>query len=229
MAEEYRRRYGASGAVLYPSRSREAPVFNKPPPHISDTDRPPVFAFGGTLPDTRARAYSRVQALCQLADVLARYGSKLNIYTQISREVARRVGLVHPSIHLAGLVPNAEFVSRLRAEADCLFAPMSFEAEDRANMSLCFPSKLTDYTATGLPILIQGPDYGSGVRWALENPGVAEVVLENDMERLAPAVERLMSAPHRVKLAQAALRVGSSHFAHDAATITFQSALMSAG
>jgi hypothetical protein len=61
---------------------------------------------------------------------------------------------------------------------------MSFNAVDRANMEISFPSKLTDYTAVGLPLLIYGPHYCSAVQWARENPGVAEVVTADNAETL---------------------------------------------
>src|SRR5687768_11770515 len=112
----------------------------------------------------------------------------------------------------------------LREEADALFVPMSFDESDRANMEMAFPSKLADYTATGLPLLIYGPTYCSAVVWARENPGVAEIVIAS--EELPTAVEHLSKDPnHRMTLGKRALEVGRQYFTHDRVQQVFQSAL----
>jgi len=90
---------------------------------------------------------------------------------------------------------------------------MSFAASDRANMEMAFPSKLADYTATGVPLLIYGPSYCSAIAWARENPGVAEVV-ENEPD-LAAAIERLATNPdYRIALGKRALDTGREYFTH---------------
>src|SRR6202008_1363386 len=49
MMEECRRRYGASGDVLYPSRSANAVVFAKPPDRLSRACEPFTVAFAGRI------------------------------------------------------------------------------------------------------------------------------------------------------------------------------------
>ncbi len=102
--------------------------------------------------------------------------------------------------------------------------PMSFDASDRANMEMAFPSKLADYTATGLPLLIYGPAYCSAVVWARENPGVAEVV-EAEAE-LTKRSTRLANDPaQRVALGKRALDVGREYFTHERVQQVFHRAL----
>ena len=104
-------------------------------------------------------------------------------------------------------------MTRLRAETDALFVPMSFAASDRPNMELAFPSKLADYTATGVPLLIYGPSHCSAVAWARENPGVAEVVEAEG--GLSVAIAKLANNPgHRVLLGKRALDAGREYFSH---------------
>ena len=107
-----------------------------------------------------------------------------------------------------------------------MFLPMSFAPQDRQNMEISFPSKLTDYTLTGLPLLIAGPNYCSAVRWAKENPGVAEVVETVDVALLQAAVDRVVeNVPYRQRLAARALEVGRTYFSYETAQATFLSAL----
>jgi glycosyltransferase involved in cell wall biosynthesis len=80
-------------------------------------------------------------------------------------------------------------------------------------MEMAFPSKLADYTATGVPLLIYGPSYCSAVAWANENSGVAEVVeSENDLTK---AIANLANNPdHRLALGKRALNIGREYFSH---------------
>ena len=105
---------------------------------------------------------------------------------------------------------------------------MTFEVKWREHMSLSFPSKLTDYTATGLPLLIFGPPYCSAVRWARENPGVAEVVDQEDTQELTMAVERLCQDPaYRSRLGAHASTKGQEYFSQDAVIKQFYQSITS--
>ena len=82
-------------------------------------------------------------------------------------------------------------------------------------MQMGFPSKLTDYTAAGLPLLVWGPKYCSAVRWASEYSGAAEVVDTTDKERLEAAVSRLAGdSKYRQQLGDRAAEAGRECFSH---------------
>lgn len=217
MCETYCERYGVEGTVLYPSRAADGPQFDALPERIGQNDHPFTVAFGGTI-----NSPGYVNTLVNMATGLVPVGGRLLIFGPLTSEAARQVGLDQPNIILRGMVNSSELMTRLREEADALFVPMSFEPAEATNMKMGFPSKLTDYTATGLPLLIYGPDYCSAVRWARENPGVAEVVDCEDASALTSAVDRLVGdAGHRVCLAWHALEAGNRYFSHAAAKETF--------
>lgn len=200
MERAYEKRYGATGDVLYPMRAATAPDFAEPPPRLAKNDHQFTVAFAGTI-----NSPGYVRALITLHDVLARINGRLLIFGPHELDL--------PNITICGLLPSPELISRLRDEADALFVPMSFDATERSNMEMSFPSKLTDYTAVGVPLLIYGPSYCSAVGWAKENRGVAEVVAaENE---LGEAVQRLADDPqHRIELGKSALQTGKQYFAH---------------
>ncbi len=221
MAEEYARRYGAPGTVLLPYRSADAPAF--PPP----SDRPghhpgaPVFAFAGTI---NSPGYATL--LRRLAEAAGRRGGQVLIFGPLTADQARASGLDHPAIRIGGLIEPSALMHRLRAEADVLFVPMSFALDDEASMRMGFPSKLTDYTAVAMPMLIYGPPYCSAVEWATRNPGVAEVVTSEQAAELEAAVGRLADDPaHGLRLAARAQSVGDRDFSPAAAAAIFLSAL----
>ena len=64
-----------------------------------------------------------------------------------------------------GFVSHHAMMDGLR-QTDLSFAPMTFDAASRDNMAVSFPSKLADYTAAAVPILILGPPDCSAARWA---------------------------------------------------------------
>jgi glycosyltransferase involved in cell wall biosynthesis len=220
MRAEYLERYGRDAEILYPSRSKECPNFETVPSRLRRDDKPLTIAFAGTV---NSEGY--VRALRILSELLAKIDGRLLVFGPLGRKEAERFGLHGPHVVLCGLLSPSDLIVRLRNEADVLFVPMSFTESERSNMEMAFPSKLTDYTATGLPLLIYGPHYCSAVRWAHDNPGVAEVVAEEDPTVLAAALQRLQSAHTRVTLGERALEVGRTFFSCDAAQRIFHSAL----
>ena len=210
MSRSYEERYGEPAQVIYPSRAADCPDFDAPP---ANNDKPFTIAFAGTI-----NSDGYIEALTALQNALKPVGGRLLIFGP------NQFGLDDPNTENRGLVSSSELLTRLREEAHALFAPMSFDESDRANMQMAFPSKLADYTATGLPLLIYGPAYCSAVVWARENSGVAEVV--EDKAGLSNAINRLASDPsHRVALGQRALAVGREYFTHNRAQQLFISSI----
>lgn len=221
MQENYATRYGVPGTVLYPSRAPDGPLFNTPPERLRQRGAGLTCAYAGTI---NSEGYARPLRL--LAENLAQVGGRLLLFGPANATDARQMGLVGANVELRGLLKSAELIHRLRAEADALFVPMSSAPGERDNMMHGFPSKLTDYTAAGLPLLIYGPEYCSAVRWAGEHPGVAEVVDTEDDRRLSLAIRRLADDPaHRMSLGTSALEVGRRCFAHSVVVEQFHQAL----
>jgi glycosyltransferase involved in cell wall biosynthesis len=204
MSRVYQERYGKPAEVIYPSRAQDCPEFDGPPERLARQDKPFTIAFAGTI-----NSDGYIRALMVLQEALKAVGGKLLIFgPSTSVEFDPLV------TDVCGLLTSSDLLMRLRNEADALFVPMSFDASDRANMEMAFPSKLADYTATGLPLLIYGPGYCSAVAWALENPGAAETIEAED--QLSSAVQRLAKDPgHRLALGKRALEVGRKYFTHE--------------
>ena len=107
-----------------------------------------------------------------------------------------------------------------------MYVPMSYLEKLRPNMELAFPSKLADSTAIGLPLVIDGPEYCSAVRWARENPGVAEVVTDRSVDALKKTVARLIKdGAHRLQLARESICRGQEYFGFNRAISTLYSIL----
>ena len=222
MQRNYEMRYGPTAEVVYPSRAADLPRFAEPPERLARNGHQFTIAFAGTI-----NSVGYTQALMALSHALNRVDGRLLIFGPLTVEQARQTGLDLPNVTVGGMLSWPELMTSLRDEADALFVPMSFDEADRSNMELGFPSKLADCTAVGVPLLIYGPTYCSAVRWATENPGVAEIVEEQ--EGLGEVVQRLTRDPAlRQSLGKRALEVGAKYFAFETVQAVFNRALMSA-
>jgi glycosyltransferase involved in cell wall biosynthesis len=221
MRETYQKRYYTNGTILYPSRAIDCPKYHSPPERIANTSQQFTVAFGGTI-----NTPGYVRALKLMAAVLEKVGGRLLIFGPLSAENAQQVGLTQSNIFLCGLLSSSELMQRFREEVDVLFVPMSFDVADEANMKMGFPSKLTDYTAVGVPLLIYGPDYCSAVSWAKENPGVAVMVTKECFDELLHAIKRLAASPEdRSAFGQRAIERGHHYFAIESVQRVFEHAL----
>jgi len=211
MVDEYEARYGSAGDVLYPSRAKDAQDFGQLPQRLlqSNGNEQLVVAFGGTV-----NSAGVIQLLGLIARALEPMKGVLKLFGPIDPDRARTNGLAAANIEFRGSLNADAFKLALREEADVLLAPMNFAPEDAANARTSFPSKLAEYTAVGLPILIVGPEYCSGVRWARDHAPVAEVVSKADVEEIARALNTLRLPERRRELARAALEKGDKFFGH---------------
>jgi hypothetical protein len=224
MAQEYEKRYGVKGGVLLPCRAEGHSDLDSSTDEFKQTNGSPVVGYFGSI---SSGGYAR--ALASLAEVLDEAKGNLIIYSSLEDSIIESLGLKRPNIVVRKYVPLKQLFATLRKEVDALFVPMSFVPEDRSNMELSFPSKLTDYTALGLPIIIWGPRYCSAVRWATENAGVAEVVSEPGVDALAGSVKKLIAdASYRRSLATGARIKGRQFFANEVVVSQFHQALVGA-
>jgi len=224
MQEEFERRYGVAGSLLYPSRSDDCPRFDaKPPRALGAADEIVVGYCGGSGSHV-------MPGLRTLAEVLAIVNARAVVFGPFDEVKQRELLAISPSFEFRGFVAYQEMMAGLRSEADVLFVPMTFDGEARDNMTVSFPSKLVDYTALGLPMLFHAPPYSSAVRWAAMHELVAEVVETAGPADLAAALRRLKAdATRRRRLSERALEVGAAYFAPAVGRARFYAALGAAG
>jgi glycosyltransferase involved in cell wall biosynthesis len=206
MAERYQRDYGVPCRVLYPSRGEDslAPAVRVRP----KVGEPLVVAYAGMIHQGWT-----ADALRALAGVLATMNGRLDLYGPYSDEIYAKWGMIAPNIKRLGFFPSArDMMQRVAASAHVLFVPAAFTGEERRNVATLFPSKLADYTAMGLPLLIWGPSYSSAARWAFENPGAAELVTDPNPASLHGPLRRLADPVQADRCATAAVAAGMRDF-----------------
>ncbi len=197
MEEFYRRQLGRRGTILAPCRDENLPCFRTPK---SENQRGLVFAYAGALHDHGYR-----DLLFRLAGILPADCRVIAFSPESAQTIPPQL---NGRIDIQKPLPLDELIPTLRAKADVLFCPSSFDPNSRHAMSINLPSKLAEYTSTGLPLLIWGPSDSSAVKWATERAGSAVVVTEQDGASVAAAVERLRDASTRRSVAAAAIEAG---------------------
>ena len=220
MEEEYHERYGIKGTVLYPGRSKAVSevIYQEPEQCPSGKLR---FAFAGSLSGS-----GFVRCINDLDSALAEQNidAEILLFGPFSETSARGSGLSSDRFVFRGLVASNQIVKVLREEADVLFLPISFAESSRPNMRIHFPSKLTDYSATGLPILIFGPKDSSAIRWARERVGGFSV--STTVRELSIAAGELLDFEKRRLLGKFAFDVGRREFNHKIGVAVFQNCLV---
>jgi hypothetical protein len=219
MEEHYRAWFGCSGQLLYPSRGEDSPS-----PRVRVglcAAGPPTVAYCGLVSQSGTGVLLR-----QLAATLARLGGYLDLYTPHDAGLLAAMGLDQPNVRRGGFLPPQQLSETVARTAHALFLPASFEPRERNDVATLFPSKLADYTAIGLPILVWGPPYSSAVRWAAENPGATLCVRDPDPAAVLAVLERLVGDPaHAAAVAASGVAAGSRYFDVAAARATFFAAL----
>ena len=222
MVDLYEARYSVRGEVLYPSRGEDSP---EPIIRVGrNRDRlNPVIAFAGALHTEGARDLLR-----KLARILGAKNGHLDLYTNDTEESLGRIGLEGPVVRRQGFFPPKELADRIAETAHILFLPASFHPRERTDVSTLFPSKLADYTAIGLPILIWGPEYSSAVRWGQERSDATMMETSEHDGRVSELIDRCMAdVCFAERIAENGVAAGRQDFDLDSARETFYRALSS--
>jgi glycosyltransferase involved in cell wall biosynthesis len=208
MEREYKRRYGVPGDVLYPARGWEAPEYDHPPKKVGCEGKDVKIGYAGSLHPLGFK-----EAIGEVAKAAEPAAGEVVVYSNVSRDELSEREWLRDNVCLNGFVPPCKIIQELRREVDILLLVSSFQGRYRETAKTNFQSKMTDYTATGLPILVWGPEDSSTVKWATENSGVAKVVTSPLVKDVRSAVQQLARNPEaRYDYGATALKVGKEYF-----------------
>jgi glycosyltransferase involved in cell wall biosynthesis len=209
MASEYERRYGIPARVLYPGLAMGAQIGMTAPADVRG-QRPMNFLYAGSI-----HSDGIVDRLAELGRCLGERGARLIIYTAAAARLREDVRFCQKGIEVRDPVPAGEISACIRRSADVLVAIVDHLIG--LNGKLLFPTKLAEYTAYGLPILMFAPRGSAAANWAAGPPQRAMCVDQPSSENaLAAAVSALSEdGALRQSLIDAALDAARSTFAHD--------------
>jgi len=127
-----------------------------------------MSAFPLTLGYAGSVAYGYGEALVDLIPVLREVGAKILLSTPRPR------GILQPLLEAADVVEwmahRADIIEMWRMmqeRVDVMILPYSNPAGSNELLYRThFPSKLTEYLALGMPVVVSGPEEATGLRWA---------------------------------------------------------------
>jgi hypothetical protein len=219
MKAEYESRYGIACDLLLPCRGDEGPR-----PAVRVPNAAQVRTVVGYLGGLPLAGYSK--AIRAFADLLRGIDGSLSLYGSHTTASLTHEGLIHPAIAPQTQVPWDESFEHLTTHATALFCPVSFQPEDATIMRMLFPSKLADYTACGLPIIIWGPVESSAVRWARSHDHAAFVCTDPQGAGITDFLQRIRSDEDlAIRYAAGALAAGEKDFSLSAGRAKLAGAL----
>ena len=201
-------RYGAPAEVLHPMRS---PHLRPRAPELTRNLRRGkglVLGYAGAL------GYAYDHALAELLGEIRAAEATLRVYS------LQQPWFVHePGVEFAGPLASPEAVwKRVQEECDAVILPY-YTGQNPGHRALYrthFPSKLVEYLALGMPVIITGPDFAAGVQWGLSHAASCVTVPAGGVLRLTDVLRALAGNPdHRVALAQNAARAADEEFDPD--------------
>jgi glycosyltransferase involved in cell wall biosynthesis len=219
MIEMFRERYGEDGELLYPVRSGDTSALVEPHVRaIGEHDAIAIAFCGGSGPHV-------MPGLRTLGRALSNRAARIVVFGPFDEAKRAELRAISSAFEFRGFVAHEIMLAGLR-DADVLFVPLTFAPDERQNMAASLPSKLVDYTAAGVPILIQAPADSGAARWAALHQPVAAVVTTDDASTLRRAIETLTAdLDDRRRLAERAIAVGADCFAFDKGRAIFEAAL----
>lgn len=194
------RGYGEIGTVLYPNRSEE--LIPRPLLSASNLKHRGFLTVGyaGSL------AYGYGSQLRRMIPAFRSAGAKLRLYTSgdlgaESQDVVTSCGRMK--------LPEMTW-SKVKEECDALILPYCWPEDGHQDLyRVHFPSKLPEYLALGMPLIVVGPEYATGVKWALQNPNAALVTTKNresDWIKILALLKESISL--RMQLSEHAVKAG---------------------
>jgi glycosyltransferase involved in cell wall biosynthesis len=157
-------------------------------------------------------------------DLAAELDPELVIYTAQDRDRIAAEGVAGPRVRVHPHV-DPGVASDLQRSAAILFLGFSFDSSVPEIVRTSAPGKLSDYLASGVPILALAPP-GSFLAEFLATRGCGLVVDRDSPEAVADAIRRLRGdAPLRESLVAAALACARREFTAEAAGADFLAAV----
>ncbi|HEY4784822.1 MAG TPA: hypothetical protein VIH57_02180 [Bacteroidales bacterium] len=179
MGNEFRIRYETNEySVLYPNRDEK--LRPRPVNYSKNLRKSPtlVIGYAGSL----NYGYD-----LQLKSMLpAFYGTNTLLFIYADKAMNHLENCsFEKTVVFKGYSPDPlQTWEKIKEECDAVILPYCFnENGDYELYKTHFPSKLTEYLALGLPVIITGPQYATGVKWGLAHPDASITINTFDLKK----------------------------------------------
>ncbi|MEJ7827181.1 MAG: hypothetical protein WKF91_03270 [Segetibacter sp.] len=134
--------------------------------------------------------------LTSMAETFEKADVKLNIYS------IHRPTFSSPAIKYKGSFNQYEVWERIKEECDAVILPYYFQygTKETSVYSTHFPTKLSEYLTLGMPVIVIGPDWATGIKWAKAHPNAVLFSTQEDDHELISIFDKLKAdAAFRLK------------------------------
>jgi hypothetical protein len=136
------------------------------------------------------------QQLSSLVQTFEKAGVKINIYS------INQPTFSSPEITYRGSFTQYEVWERIKEECDAVILPYYFHygTKDTSVYSTHFPTKLSEYLTLGMPVIVIGPEWATGVKWAKAHPDAVLCSTKKEDDELISIFDKLTTdAAFRLK------------------------------
>ncbi len=185
MVEEYRQRYGCNCVVL--RHALHGTTVKQDRLTSENKNNTPLrIGFAGTLYDM-----GQFDTLLEALNLCRWEIEGRQVIIRMIGNWFRFRGMKFPcNIELMGWRSTDE-TSHLLSECDLNYLPIPFNEGWRDFAMLSFPTKLSQYLASGRPVFVHGPDYASSIKFC-ELTGIGITCTSQDPEKILEAISRFL-------------------------------------
>jgi len=161
MAEKWKDKYGAESDFLYPTASKTLTAKAIDLDNLTPKKQLKI-GYAGSL------AYGYKEGIQEMLPVLQKTSTLLKIYRNEDSSLPSSKYLTY-----RGFSKTAEETfEKIKAECDAVILPYSSDKKFKDLYTTHFPSKIPEYILLGMPVIVIGPSYANGVRWAMSKKGI---------------------------------------------------------
>lgn len=211
MGEAYKKRYGKDFATFHNPINLE--FWQQGQKQNYDLNENPVILYAGRI------GLGIDSALRSIADAVGNVNQQLNMSMkfQIQAQAAPEWIKNYNHVEHKGFVPYAQ-LPHVFGGADFLILPYDFSPKSLAYIKYSMPTKVSEYMASGAPILIYAPNETALVQYAKKNAW-ASIITEQDTTVLTLELKKLvLDKSYREGLAHTAKILAEKR--HDTAIVT---------
>jgi glycosyltransferase involved in cell wall biosynthesis len=201
---------GASEQTAYGQRHTESAQATDSSPVTRDSlqaSAPLTLGYAGSV------AYGYGEELVRLIPLLREVGARLRMFSPKPTGILDELNHATDVVEICGYRPALEAWKEIKESCDAVILPYSnpagkYELLYRTH----FPSKLSEYLALGMPVVVCGPEFATGLRYAQ-----AEKLKRGKAEMLKISLQEFQTLP-RGRLTEPRLSVSEFlHFAPNGA------------
>jgi glycosyltransferase involved in cell wall biosynthesis len=127
------------------------------------------------------------QQLSAMLQTFEKAGVQVNIYSITPPTFSSQ------SVTYRGRFTQYEVWERIKDECDVVLLPYYFHygTKETSVYSTHFPTKLSEYLTLGMPVIVIGPEWATGVKWATEHPDAVLFSTQEKDDEFLQILDRL--------------------------------------